>query len=150
MLAVLAMTEPGPDALLAGPRVVDAGDDSDLSFGGRRRRSPAMPAREWFRALSRLDVTADQQAQIDRVRRELIETRQAFQASRDKQPEEPRDAAKRPDVRTYQNRLWLVLDERQREQLRAALSEVRSGREAADIQRRRIEFLRSRVSRTDR
>jgi hypothetical protein len=141
-----AATQPAdvetPSGLLAGPRVSDDGDDSNTAFGGRQRGQRAVPVREWFRVLDGLRLDPQQQAEINRIRRELRRAWQASRAAR-REGEDARPSggsraggpeAVAPVLETFQKRIWMLLDDTQQATMRAELAEVRTR-----IARRRAE-----------
>ncbi|MHC4082058.1 MAG: hypothetical protein ACYS15_18270 [Planctomycetota bacterium] len=129
-----AATQPAdeqwPSGFLAGPRVSDDGDDSNAPFGGRHRGQRAVPAREWFRVLDGLQLGPQQQAEINRIRRELRRATLAYRKARretedGQKPQAGGSAVAAPDVHAFQRSIWALLDETQQATMRAELAEVR-------------------------
>ncbi len=139
--------------LLSGPRVQDeAADPESGGFGGPGRERPlAQRAMRFFRIVRDLDLTEAQRREVEAVLAEVARARRGFEeahggearelerqvrearAAGGRPPEEVRRAmaalaGKRPRIAEYQDRIWAVLDERQREALRARLDEERRAR----------------------
>lgn len=150
-----------PQGLLAGPQVVDIGDDDDeVSFGGSgdRRGRRDVPAPTWFKVLDDLDLSRRQLLEIRAIRLEFRDARVAFRDTSGKRLKEllavVRESRRsgdglsaeeafelerledaRPSVEEYQLRIWFLLDEAQQEAMRQELQAAR-GRPETEAPRR--------------
>lgn len=138
--------------VLSGPKVSDdaAKPDGPAKMGpnaAQRRAEPKIPQRMWMREFEKLNISAEQQAQVDEILAEFHAEQQSYrevygkqvdalmaqvrQARRDRQeiPLETRKQFQKlresaPKFEDYQQRIWGVLDANQREQLTNSLNEA--------------------------
>lgn len=147
---VAAQETPSTD-LLAGPKVDQAAArETDSRFGGpgRARSQVAVPIRQWFVLLRKLDLNDEQAVEVRRIvqtfqnaardyqqsdgersRKLQTQARQARRTRRDVPSEVRRELAKlrslAPKPAEYQEQIWALLTESQQASMRDELSEIR-------------------------
>jgi hypothetical protein len=153
LLTTLILAQTGRPPLLAGPRVTaQAATDRASVFNASARPRPAsIGPRRWLRLLKQVDLDAEQRVAIQGI---VADFRQATEAFRDEHgdrldtlrseasaarktgvvPPEARRRElselyeKRPKGADYLKRIWVLLDERQQQQVRELLAEARQAR----------------------
>jgi len=160
-------TSQSKDDLLAGPQVEEDADEStqsDMMAGPQRqRRAQQMPLLQWMSALRGLSLSNEQQEAVRAISAEFQQAQREFQdALSDEDRQMLREArharqsgealvpevrkrigqieAERPKPGPYQQRIWELLTQEQREQMKAKLEQIRKagaarradGREAGE------------------
>jgi hypothetical protein len=155
---------PADGDLLSGPKVPQDATRTParpMKNKGDARRAEQLPPRAWFRAVTMLELTPQQQAEFKAIADEYEQAVKAFREKHDEElralqqkmrearaagtpPRELRQELQKinsqmPKAMEYQKRIWEQLDAAQQEALQSKLNDVRKelARRQADPQKRR-------------